>query len=51
MSELSQTEKEEHHMTSFICGIEKEMIQMNLRNRKRLTDLENEVTVAGGRDS
>ena len=25
------------------------MIQMNLQNRKRLTDLENELMVAGGR--
>jgi len=38
-------------MTSFICGIEKEIIQMNLQNRKRLTDLENELMVAsGGKD-
>ena len=36
-------------MTSFICEIEKEMIQMNLQNRNRLTDLENELMVAGGR--
>ena len=27
-------------MTSFICGIQKEIIQMNLQNTKRLTDLE-----------
>ena len=25
------------------------MIQMNLQNRKRLTDLENKLTVAGGK--
>ena len=25
-------------------------MQMNLQNQKRLTDLENELTVAGGRD-
>ena len=49
-SEVSQTEKEKYHMTSLICGISKEMIQMNLLpNRKRLTDLENELTVARGR--
>ena len=35
-------------MTSLIYGIEKEMIQMNLRNRKRLTDSENELMVASG---
>ena len=43
-------------MASFICGIEKEITQVNLQNRKRLTDLENELTVAhegkdGGKDS
>ena len=36
-------------MTFLICGIEKEMIQMNLQNRKRLTDLENELMVAEGK--
>ena len=34
-------------MTSLNCGIEKE-IQMNLQNRKRLTDLENDLMVSGG---
>ena len=29
--------------------VESKMIQMNLQNRKRLTDLENELMVAGGR--
>ena len=39
-------------MTSLTCGIQKEMIQMNiLQNRKRLTDLENELMVAGRRHS
>ena len=28
--------------------VESKMIQMNLQNRKRLTDLENELMVAGG---
>ena len=51
LSEVNQTEKEKYHITSLRCGIEKEMIRMNLQNRKRLTDLENELTVAGGRDS
>ena len=51
LSEVNQTEKEKYHITSLRCGIEKEMIRMNLHNRKRLTDLENELTVAGGRDS
>ena len=43
-------------MTSFKCGIYKEMIQINLKNRTRLTDLERmNLTVvrgkAGERDS
>ena len=44
---VSQTE-EKYHMTSLICGIYKEMIQKNLQNTKRFTDLENELTVARG---
>ena len=36
-------------MTSLICRIEKEMIQINLQNGKRLTDLGNELMVARGR--
>ena len=46
---VSQTE-EKYHMTSLICGISKDMIQKNLQNTKRFTDLENELTVVGGRD-
>ena len=38
LSEVSQTEKEKYCMTSLICGIQKEMMQMNLQNRKRLTE-------------
>ena len=36
-------------MASLMCGISKEIIQMNLqnRNRNRLTDLEKELTVVG----
>ena len=51
LSEVSQTEKEKHHMTSLLCGILEEMIQMNLQNRKRLRDLENKLTVPRGRES
>ena len=53
LSEVNQTEKEKYHITSLRCGIEKEMIRMNLQNRKRLTDLENELTLwlPGERDS
>jgi len=31
-----------------MCEIEKGMMQMNLHNRKRLIDVENEFMVAGG---
>ena len=37
-SEISQTEKEKYHMTSLICGFKKEIIQMNLQNRKTVTN-------------
>ena len=37
--EISQTEKEKYCTTFHICRIKKEMIQLNLQNRKRLTDL------------
>ena len=36
-------------MTSLICGIHKEMIQKNLQNTKRFTDVENELMVARGK--
>ena len=38
LSEVSQIEKEKYCMTSLICGIQKEMRQVNLQNRKRLTE-------------
>ena len=49
LSEVSQTE-EKYHMTSLTCGILKKMTQMNLQNRKRLTDLEKELMVALGEE-
>ena len=33
-------------MASLVSGIDKEMMQMNLQNRKRLTDLEGEFMIA-----
>ena len=36
-------------MAFLICGIQKEMIQMNVKNRKRLTDSEKELVVVEGR--
>ena len=49
LSEVSQTE-EKYYMTSLTCGMLKKMIQMNLQNRKRLTDLEKELMVARGKE-
>ena len=51
LSELSQTEKEKYHMTPFTYGIYKEMIQMNLQNRKRLTDLRERTYGCQGEDA
>ena len=48
LSDVSQTEKK-YPVTSLICGISKEMIQMNLKKRNRLTDLEKELMVVGKR--
>ena len=50
LSEVSQTEKEKYSMLSLTCGIQKELIQMNLPNRKRRTELENELMVAWRKD-
>ena len=33
LSEISQTEKKKYHMAAIICGILKEMLQMNLQNK------------------
>ena len=49
LSEVSQTE-EKYYMTSLTCGMLKKIIQMNLQNRKRLTDLEKELMVARGKE-
>ena len=37
LNEVSQTQKEKYHMTSLICGIEKEMIPMNLHIKQKET--------------
>ena len=37
LSEVSQTEKDKYRMISFICGILKEMIQMNLLTKQKET--------------
>ena len=49
LSEESQTEKEKYPMISLIYGMQKEMTEMNLQNRKRLIGLQNEFTVARGK--
>lgn len=48
LSEVSQTEKERYCMTSLICRIKKEMIQMSLQNRDSET-YRNSVWLPGGR--
>ena len=48
LSEVSQTEKDKYHMILLICGV-LEMIQMNLQNRNRLLDLENELMINRGK--
>ena len=35
LSDVSQTEKEKFHMTSLVCGIEKEIMQMNLLTKQK----------------
>ena len=45
LGEVSQTEKEKYCIISLIYEILKEMIQINLQNRKRFIDLDNELTV------
>ena len=37
LSEVRQIEKEKYHMTFLVCRIYKEMMHMNLQNRKRQT--------------
>ena len=37
LREVSQTEKEKYHMISLICGIQKEIIQMNLYAKQKQT--------------
>ena len=46
LKEVSKT-KEKYHMASIICEIEKEIIEMNLQKRKRLTDLEKKLMAMG----
>ena len=54
LSEESHTKKDKYHMISLICRILKKMIQMNLQNRNRLTNVEDKFMVTkgdrGGRD-
>ena len=48
-SEVSQTQKEKCHSIPHIWNLKRNDI--SLQNRKRLTDLENELMLLGGRDS
>ena len=36
-AEKTKSEKEKYYMTSLVCGIEKEMIQMNLVTKQEQT--------------
>ena len=49
LSEISQTQKDKYHMISLACGVLKNMIQMNLQNRNRPTNLEKELMFTRGR--
>ena len=49
LSEVSQAEKEKHPLTPLKCGIQKEMIQMILFTKQRLTDLEDKRMVVRGK--
>ena len=49
LSGVSQTE-EKCCTTSLTCGMFEKTMEMNLQNRKRLTDLEKELPVAGGKE-
>jgi len=48
LGEVSPTEKEKYHMTSLVC---EKRNDTNELAKQRLTDLENELMVAGGKDS
>ena len=37
LSKVSQMEKDNYHMISLVCGIEKKMIQMNLFTKQKQT--------------
>ena len=47
-SEVWHSDKEKYHMTFFILGLYKEMLQMNLFTKNRLIDLENRLMVTSG---
>lgn len=49
LSGVRQKEKDRYHLTSLMCEIQKEMMQVNLHDKKRLIDPENKFTVAGGK--
>ena len=52
LSKVSHTEKEKYCMTSLICGIQKEMIQMNLLTKQRDSQTQKmDLWLLGGRDS
>ena len=46
-NEVSQTEKEEYHMTFLMCGIYQEIRQMNLLTKQKWTPRLSERTYGG----
>ena len=46
LSEVNQKEKDKYHMISLMCGIKIWHEWTYLRNRNRLTDIENRLVVA-----
>ena len=49
LSEISQKEKGKYHMIPFMCETKIRHKWIYLRNRNRLTDIENKLVVARGK--
>ena len=50
LSEVSQTEKDKYHVIKVIHRFLNKIMQMNLENRNRLTDIENKLMVTKGKN-
>ena len=49
LSEVSQTEEDKNHMILLICGSKKNS-QINLQNKNKLIDIENELMAIKGEE-